>query len=541
MNVSKKDLQHATVQHDHGSAVHSPQFIRSRIGKVCVAIIGSTPAEMVEKAEEAARDNTFLEFRLDYLPKPLLALPKLKTFLYERSEITAVATCRRVAGGGKFKGTIAAELEVLEKAATAGCHLVDLELQTAEAIKQAQIDRLRGHGAALMISYHDFTTTKDLEGIFERIRPYEPEFIKIVSTAKTLSDNVTMMRFLERTRDLASVVGICMGEQGVISRVLGLRAGSAFTFAAAHAGEETGPGQITARTLEETYRIDHLDAATKVYGVAGNPIKHSLSPLMLNTAFRRETVNAVFLALQTNKLTDLLTLVREVPISGLAVTMPLKEEILAHLEKTDPLSEKVGACNTVVRSQDGKLYGFNTDVAAVVRPLERRLQLRGAKVLVMGAGGAARAAVFGLKDKGAEVFVMNRTPEAAQKLARQAKAKSIKKEALAKTSFDVIINATPSGMQGVKPASILEAKEINARVVFDLVYNPIDTPLIRAAREKGIAVITGVEMFVHQGARQFEIWTGKPAPEEEMLRVVVHALRQRAEAARSAETNGSKH
>jgi len=261
---------------------------------------------------------------------------------------------------------------------------------------------------------------------------------------------------------------------------------------------------------------------------------------MMNTAFRRETVNAVFLALQTNKLSDLLTLVREVPISGLAVTMPLKEEILAHLEKTDPLSEKVGACNTVVRSQDGKLYGFNTDVAAVVRPLERRLQLKGAKILVMGAGGAARAAVFGLKDKGAEVFVMNRTPEAAQKLARQAKAKSIKREQLAKTAFDVIINATPSGMQGVKPASILDAKEINARLVFDLVYNPIDTPLIRMAREKGIAVITGVEMFVHQGARQFEIWTGKPAPEEEMLRVVVHALRQKAEAAKTGEANGSK-
>jgi 3-dehydroquinate dehydratase/shikimate dehydrogenase len=467
-------------------------------------------------------------------------LPKLKQFLYERSEVTAVATCRRAATGGKFKGTIAAELEVLEKAATAGFHLVDLELQTAEAIKQGQLDKLRNHGAALIISYHDFTTTRDLDGIFERIRPYEPEFIKIVSTAKTLADNVTMMRFLERTRDLASVVGICMGDQGVISRVLGLRAGSVFTFAAAHVGEETGPGQIAARTLEETYRIDQLDAATKVYGVAGNPIKHSLSPIMMNTAFRRETVNAVFLALQTAKLGDLLTLVREVPINGLAVTMPLKEEILKHLERTDPLSEKVGACNTVVRSQDGKLYGFNTDVAAIVRPLERRLQLKGAKVLVLGAGGAARAAVFGLKDKGAEVFVMNRTPESAQKLARQAKAKTFKREQLAKTNFDVIINATPAGMHGVKPHSILEAKEINARIVFDLVYNPIDTPFIRMAREKGIPVITGVEMFVHQGARQFEIWTGKPAPEEEMLRVVVHALRQQAEASKVAESNGAR-
>ncbi|MGB0123458.1 MAG: shikimate dehydrogenase, partial [Silvibacterium sp.] len=247
----------------------------------------------------------------------------------------------------------------------------------------------------------------------------------------------------------------------------------------------------------------------------------------------RETVNGVFLALQANKLTDLLTLVKEVPISGLAVTMPLKEEILKHLAKTDPLSAKVGACNTVVRSQDGKLYGFNTDVAAVIRPLERRLPLKGARILVMGAGGAARAAVFGLKDKGADVFVMNRTAETAQKLARQAKAKTFKRDQLAKTSFDVILNATPAGMLGVKPQCLLEPKEMNARLVFDLVYNPLETPLIRMAREKGIPVITGVEMFVHQGARQFEIWTGKPAPEEEMLRVVVHALRQQAEAAMS--------
>jgi 3-dehydroquinate dehydratase/shikimate dehydrogenase len=540
MKATKQEAPSAPAQLDRAVITHAPQYIRSRIGKVCVAIVGSTPAEIVEKAEEAAREDTFLEFRLDYLPKPLLALPRIKQFLYERSEVTAVATCRRAAAGGKFKGAIAAEMEVLEKAATSGFHIVDVELQTAEVLKKGQLDKLRSHGAALIISYHDFTTTRDLDGIFERIRPYEPEFIKIVSTARNLADNVTMMRFLERTRDMASVIGICMGDQGIISRVLGLRAGSAFTFASANGGEETGPGQIAARTLEETYRIDQLDAATKVYGVVGNPIKHSLSPIMLNTAFRRETVNAVFLALQTGKLSDLLTLVREVPISGMAVTMPFKEEILGHLEKTDPLSEKVGACNTVVRSQDGKLYGFNTDVAAVVRPLERRLQLKGAKVLVMGAGGAARAAVFGLKDKGAEVFVMNRTPDAGQKLARQAKAKTFKRELLAKTNFDVIINATPSGMHGVKPHSILEPKEINARIVFDLVYNPIDTPLIRMAREKGIPVITGVEMFVHQGARQFEIWTGKPAPEEEMLRVVVHALRQQAEAAKTAETNGTR-
>jgi 3-dehydroquinate dehydratase/shikimate dehydrogenase len=516
----------------------SPNYLRSRIGKVCVAIIGHEASELLQRAEDVYRETRFLEFRLDYVAKPLAVLSTLKAFLAEHPEVTAVATCRREVNGGKFAGSNTAELDVLQKAAASGFHLVDVELQTAEQVKPAELDKLRAQGAALMLSYHDFATTKDLDGIFERIRPFEPEFIKVVSTARSLADNVAMLRFLDRVKDKANLVGICMGEQGVVSRILGPRSGSVFTFASATRGEETAPGQISARALLDLYRVDQLDAATKVYGVAGNPVAHSLSPAMLNSAFRRERVNSVYLPLQTSGISDLLTLIREVPLSGLSVTMPFKQAILPHLEKTDPLSTKIGACNTVVRSQDGKLYGFNTDVAAIVRPLEKRLALRNAKVLVVGAGGAARAAVFGLKEKGAEVFIVNRTVPTAQKLARDAKAKVVKREQLAGSSFDVIVNATPLGMRGAKHhQSVLEPGEINAGLVFDLVYNPIDTPLIQAAREKGIPVVTGVEMFVHQGARQFEIWTGKPAPEEEMVRVVVHALRQQAEAAAAAGIN----
>ena len=509
----------------------APQFLRSRIGKVCVAITGATPAEMIEKAAAVVKENPFIEFRLDYLEKPLLALPKLKHFFAENTAATGIATCRRTANGGKFDGSLAAELEILIKAANSGFHIVDLELESAESLKNGDLQKLRDTGVAIIISHHDFSATKDLEGIYNRIQPFHPDFFKIVPTAKTLTDNVTLMRFIEHMEDHSNIIGICMGDAGIISRVLGVRAGSAFTFAAATTGEETGPGQIAARTLIDTYRIEQVDAATKVYGVAGNPIRSSLSPAMMNAAFRRETVNAVYLALQTQKLADLLKLVHELPVQGLSVTMPLKQEIMAHLAKTDPLSTKIGACNTVLRAQDGKLYGFNTDVAGITGPLEKRLSLRGTKVLVLGAGGAARAAVFGVRDKGADVFILNRTAETAQKLARQSGSKTIKKEALAKTSFDVIINATPLGMAGQKGAQMLEAKDLNTKLVFDLVYNPIETPLLRLARQQSIPIITGVEMFVQQGARQFEIWTGKPAPEEEMLRVVIHALRQQAEAA----------
>jgi 3-dehydroquinate dehydratase/shikimate dehydrogenase len=507
------------------------QFLRSRIGKVCVAITGSSAPEMIERAAAVVKETPFLEFRLDYLEKPALAVGKLKQFFAENTAVIAIATCRRVDNGGKFAGSVAAELDVLTKAAEAGFHILDLEVESAEALKKGELQKLKEAGASLLVSHHDFSATKDLEAIFARIQVFEPDFVKVVPTAKTLVDNVTLIRFLEKMSDHTNVVGIAMGDAGIISRVLGLRSGGAFTFAAASSGAETGPGQIDARTLLDTYRIDSVDAATKVYGVAGNPVKSSLSPLMLNSAFRRETVNAVYLALQATKIADLLKLVHEIPIQGLSVTMPFKQEIIPFLEKTDPLSTKIGACNTVLRAPDGKLYGFNTDVAGIVGPLEKRMPLRGAKVLVLGAGGAARAAVFGLKDKGAEVFILNRTPETAAKLARQAGAKTIKREALVKTTFDIIVNATPVGMAGLKSTPILEAKEMNAKLVFDLVYNPLETPLLRLARQQGIPIVTGIEMFVQQGARQFEIWTGKPAPEEEMLRVVLHALKQQAEVA----------
>jgi 3-dehydroquinate dehydratase / shikimate dehydrogenase len=319
-----------------------------------------------------------------------------------------------------------------------------------------------------------------------------------------------------------------MGEQGIISRVLGVRAGSVYTYASAGMGEETAPGQVTAQELRNVYRIEQVDAATRVYGVAGDPVSHSLSPAIMNAAFRRENVNAVYLTLHAKTLKDLLTCVREIPIHGVSVTMPYKESILSHLDNTDSHSTKIGACNTVVRAQDGKLYGFNTDAAGIVRPLERRLPtLESARILVLGAGGAARAAVFGLKERGAEVYILNRTPGPAKKLARQARARTLKRADLKKLAFDVIINATPVGMGNTRETP-LQDKEINARYVFDMVYDPPETRLLKLARERGAQIIPGVEMFVHQAARQFEIWTGKPAPWDEMLRVVLLALQERA-------------
>jgi 3-dehydroquinate dehydratase / shikimate dehydrogenase len=510
----------------NSAAPYTPRLLPLRLPRVCVAVIGSDPNEMADKAELLVRDNPFLEFRLDYLPKPGLALARIKRFLESYPGTVVIATCRRVANGGKFKGSIASQLDILGKAAAAGCQLVDVELQTAAKCKPEQLQKLRTR-AALILSFHDFRATKKLDEALEKMLAYPADFYKIVSTATTLADNVTMIKFLAREGDRHSLVGMCMGEQGIISRVLGVRAGSVFTFASATAGEETAPGQVTAQELRNVYRIERVDVATRVYGVAGDPIAHSLSPAIMNAAFRRENVNAVYLALHAKTLKDLLTCVRDIPIHGISVTMPYKEAILPHLDNTDAHTTKIGACNTVVRAQDGNLYGFNTDASGIVRPLERRLNtLEGARILVIGAGGAARAAVFGLKERGSEVYILNRTAGPAKKLAHQAHARMIKRADLKKLAFDVIINATPVGM-GNSKESPLQDKEINARYVFDMIYDPPETRLMKLAKERGAQIIPGIEMFAHQAARQFEIWTGKPAPWDEMLRVVLLALQER--------------
>ena len=505
----------------------SPRMLPLRLPRVCVAVIGSDANEMAEKAEALVRDNPFLEFRLDYLSKPGLAIPRLKRFLENHPGTVVIATCRRAASGGKFRGSIASQLDILGKASSAGCQIVDVELQTAIKCKPAQLQKLRSR-SALILSFHDFRATKKLEETLEKMLAYPADHYKIVSTATTLADNVTMIKFLAREGDRHSLVGMCMGEQGIISRVLGVRAGSVFTFASAAAGQETAPGQATAQELRSVYRIEQVDVATRIYGVVGDPIAHSLSPAIMNAAFRRENVNAVYLALHAKTLKDLLTCVKEIPIHGISVTMPYKEAILPHLDNTDSHTTKVGACNTVVRAQDGKLYGFNTDTAGVIRPLERRLNtIEGARFLVIGAGGAARAAVFALKERGAEVYILNRSAAHGKKLAHQARARIMKRAELKKMAFDVIINATPVGM-GNSRETPLQEKEINARYVFDMVYDPSETRLMKLAKERGAQVIPGIEMFVHQGARQFEIWTGKPAPWDEMLRVVQLAQQDRS-------------
>jgi 3-dehydroquinate dehydratase/shikimate dehydrogenase len=490
--------------------------------RICVSITGADAAELLDKAEAVLRENALIELRLDYLKTPLAALSQLRHLMEARPDAIIIATCRRTEAGGKFHGSVAAQMEVLRKATEIGCPAVDVEIESAEAISTEDWEDLRAR-AAIVLSSHDFKSTGNLEETFARMRGFPADFYKLIGTATCLHDNVVMTRFLEQHSPEYSMVGACMGEQGMLSRILGIRAGGAFTFGSAEQGKETAPGQPTYRELRDFYRIEQIESVTKVYGIAGDPVAHSMSPWVMNSAFRRENVNAVYAPLQAKTLDDLLSTARDLPLNGLSVTMPYKQAVVEHLDNSDALTRRTGACNTIVRGKDGRLFGFNTDVYGIVAAIEPRVPLQGARVLVLGAGGAARAAVFGLRAKGAEVFILNRTVATAQALAKESGSTTVKRSELPKLNFDIVFNATPVGM-GLDKHTPLEENELNALWVFDSVYNPIETELLKLAQSKGCGTISGAEMFVHQAARQFEIWTGKPAPIDNIRQVLLRQL-----------------
>jgi 3-dehydroquinate dehydratase / shikimate dehydrogenase len=501
---------------------YTARSLRLRIPRICVSITGGDAAELMDKAETVLRENPLIELRLDYLKAPLTAMARLRRLTQERPDAILIATCRRTSAGGNFPGSLKEQLEVLRKATEAGCVAIDVEIESAEGMNGDDWEDLRAR-AAIVLSSHDFQTTSRLEEAFTRMRRFTADFYKVVGTATCLHDNVVMTRFLEEHCQEYSMVGMCMGEQGMLSRILGIRAGAAFTFGSEGAGKETAPGQPTYRELRDFYRIEQVETVTKVYGIAGNPVSHSMSPWVMNTAFRRENVNAVYMPLHAKTLSDLLATVTDLPLDGLSVTMPYKQAVVEHLDNSDAPTQQTGACNTIVRGKDGRLFGFNTDVYGILAAIEPRVPLQGARVLVIGAGGAARAAVFGLRGKGAEVSILNRTAATAQELAKQSGAQTVKRSELAKLNFDLIFNATPVGMAS-DPQTPLQENELNALWVFDSVYNPIETRLLKLAQAKGCGTISGAEMFLHQAARQFEIWTGKPAPIDAIRQVLLRQL-----------------
>jgi 3-dehydroquinate dehydratase/shikimate dehydrogenase len=352
--------------------------------------------------------------------------------------------------------------------------------------------------------------------------------VKIAVTARRQRDNLAVLRLSRRYR--GKVIALAMGTCGIPSRVLGLRAGSALAYASRDAGPATAPGQLPLRLLRDLYRPHRLNARTRVYGVIGAPIAHSLSPAMQNAAFQAARLNAVYLPFEVRNLGDFLACRAELGVAGFSITLPHKQAMLACLDGCDPVAESIGAVNTVVVRGGNRLYGYNTDYVGVLRTLARHVRLEGAQVLVLGAGGSARAVAFALATAGAFVSITARRPERGRALARALGGEALRRHQVGRRRFDAIVNCTPVGMAPQAEASPLGPAELNARVVFDLVYTPLETQLLRWARKRGSVAVPGWQMLVEQGAAQFEIWTGLRAPLAVMRRAVLRALRAAPEA-----------
>jgi len=491
-----------------------------------VTLAAPTLAAMEEQATSAAGVHLGYELRLDYLQNWSGFEPELHQMLVRLRAPLAIATCRRAEAGGLFAGSVAEQVDRLEAAVRAGCHRADLEIQSIDRAGAAILDRLRP--ARVIVSHHDYRQTPPLGAIYRRLARLPVAFFKIATHARTLQDNLRFAALLRAHRAGGRLVAHGLGPSGLPSRLMALKWGSAFTYGSAGQHLAVASGQLPAQVMRSVYRVDRLDARTQIYGVVGSRASISLSPAMQNSALHAKHVNAIYLPCETSKLDDFLALARRLNFSGFSVTMPYKTAIIRKLDWVEPLAAEIQACNTVA-VQRGKWTGWNTDAAAVVDVLAKRLRLAGSRVLVLGAGGAARAAAYALRAEGAEVFISARRESAARRLARGISARVIPWGGTDGLDVDIVINATPVGMSPQVDALPTDLARLRTRVVFDMVYHPFETRLLADARRRGLTAISGLEMLVAQGARQFEIWTGQSAPRALMEQAVLQALGHPAE------------
>jgi 3-dehydroquinate dehydratase / shikimate dehydrogenase len=490
--------------------------------RICAVVAARTSPEMKRQVRLARRTAKTIELRLDWLGSDAQRAVLLRWLKKSRPKnVIFIATCRRKVAGGNFRGSIKAELLWLSRAREAGCLWCDLEAETLLEIP-GQVLRPFALPPRVLLSLHDFSSTP-LLGTSTKLGARvtgELHALKIAAMANSLDDGLRLLRF---ARDAARIVAVPMGDIGLPARILALRENSALAYAPV--AESTAPGQVSFSDMVNLYRAHKITRRTQVFGVIGNPIAHSLSPLLHNSGYVARKLDAVYLPFLVKNLAEFLKAIPEFGLRGFSVTLPHKQTILAHLAECDPLASRIGAVNTVTVRPDGTLYGCNTDYVGVLRALERKLRIRGSRVLIFGAGGSARAAAFALAQAGASVFICARREKASRELANAVGGENIPRRALRTESFDAILNATPVGMYPHQSISPLAASELHCRIVMDLIYRPESTKLLKIATQKGISTVRGVDMFLAQGMAQWELWIRKPAPERAMRKAVIECLR----------------
>lgn len=497
--------------------------------KICISICAETADDLITQIKRAEDSADVIEIRLDCLKS--VELQKISAF--PASKKTLLLTYRPKEQGGKIEADLSRRIAfwnnfAANKTLDKKNLLVDLEFDLQSRISNLTSQKL--------ISFHDFSgVPQNLEEIYEKLSA-ESEIIKIAVQTNDITDSIRIWKFLQKAAsENKKIIPIAMGESGKWTRILGLAHGAFMTYAALDAGQETAPGQISAKDLIEVYRVKELNENTEIYGILGNNTSVSMSPYMHNAAFKFHELNAVFVPLQTHDLDAFFRRMvkpetREVELNfkGFSVTIPHKQNIIKHLDFLDETAEKIGAVNTV-KILDGKLYGYNTDAKGFVEPLLSSYgDLKNAEVAIFGAGGAARACVYALQNAGAKVTIFAANLQKAKILADEFKFQSSNFKAANENydEFDILINATPLGTKGnlenETPATIEQIK--NVHLVYDLVYNPFETRFLREALSADVPTIGGFAMLIAQAVKQSEIWIEKPPPMKKMSQAALRKL-----------------
>ena len=482
---------------------------------ICVPIIGASMPKALEQITAAEKVADILELRLD-----LINSFDLKV-LFSAITIPVIVTNRSKLDGGQFKGGDEERVQALHDALEAGADYVDIEVSTPREYLQPFLE---GHETSrIIISYHDFShTPEDINPLYETMKDLPGGIIKIVTYARDLGDNLKMFQLLERAKkENKKMIGLCMGDLGEISRVLSPLYGGFLTFGSLETGKESAPGQMPAKSLKDVYRVNDAHEKFKVYGVIGNPVSKSMGYLVHNRAFREINSPNIYVSFLVENVEKFFTTFKDF-FAGLSVTMPAKENIMPLLDKVDGIAQSIGAVNTVVQENE-QWVGYNTDCSGAISALEAQTSLKDKNILILGSGGTAKAIGYGIKEKGGKLTVTyNRNKERGEALAKELGCELIHCRDAGTRPIDVLINCSPVGMNpNITETPFLARDFKEGIVVFDSVYNPLETRLLREAKAAGCTVIPGSELFINQAARQFELWTGQTAPVDAMREVLM--------------------
>ena len=463
-------------------------------------------AEHRHLVEQGAK---LVELRLDFVNRPV----NIRRLLADRPG-PVVVSCRRPEDGGKWAGTEEQRMLLLRTAIAEGVEYVDLEVDVAPSVP-------RFGKTQRIVSFHNFRKMPDdLEALHARLVGCDADIVKIAAMANHPGDNVRILNLVRKAK--VPTIGLAMGDIGVPTRILAGKFGTPFSYATFRLDRTMAPGQLSYDDMSQIYRYEQINADTEVYGVVGDPIGHSLSPMIHNASFAHLGMNRVYIPFRVPRedLAQFLDEAEALGIRGLSVTIPHKEETVKKLTAADIAVRGIGAANTVVFSGLAR-NGYNTDYHAAMSSLEDAMNVSptaetpfaGKTALVMGCGGAGMAITYGLVRRGAHVLLSDIAARRSEQMAKRFGCVAIDWADRHKAKADILVNCTPVGMHPNVDETPFEKHYLHpSTLVFDVVYNPENTLLIKDARSRACTVVTGVEMFVRQACLQFKLFTGQEGP-----------------------------